>query len=286
MYRWIEDSRTVQGSWALTKRFFKGEVPLHAAALAYQTCLAVVPAFGIALWYLNYIGLTSSWIEQAKLFMFSHLNVGASTEFIDTFNKLTENVGGGSWGWVGLGLFIYTSFSLLLRIGDSLDNMLRTRTLELSLERGTRQMLVRRFTFLTLFPLVLAASLALMAWLREGSFLRFAFQLKGVGSLLALPIPYLMDAFAVFLVYLYVPNVRITWQQAAKAALIVAPIFNIGKWGMGLYARYALTNQKIYGALAVLPVFVLWIQVAWMIFLFGGLIMDAERSQKKSAKKD
>jgi membrane protein len=280
MYKWIEVGK------GLFRRFNDSKISVHAAALAYHTLLAIVPLLGIAFWYLDSIGMTTEWGFQAKTFLLSHLNVAAGDEFLVYFEQLTGNVSGGSWGIIGLVIFIYTGFNLVLRIGDALDEVLQTRTVEFSLRSGVVVKMVRRFIFLGLFPLVLAASLAIMTWIRHGSFLSVVFGIPHVGTWLAWPLPYCMDAFALFLVYWAVPNLRIRWKQAFFAALIVAPIFNLAKFAMGVYSRYALTNQKIYGALAVLPVFVLWVQLAWVIFLCGALIIDAERKAEREAKRD
>lgn len=61
--------------------------------------------------------------------------------------------------------------------------------------------------------------------------------------------------------------------EAIRAALIVAPVFELAKFFVSLYNRYAFTTQKVYGAFAVVPLFIIWVQLAWMILLTGALLV-------------
>ena len=262
------------------KKFFRlyknSQISFLAAGLAFHTLLSMVPLLTLGFWYLSSAGITDFWIEQARSYLLSHLNVGSGEQVINLLNTVTQKTQESSWGWVGLGVFLYTCFNLLLSVGNALDNILQTKEVELDLSRGAIQTWIRRIIFLIVLPSFLGTSTALMAWLRKDSWLKQVFEIDFVGSWLAQPLPWTIDFFAFFLLYYYVPNTKITPKQAARAALFTTPLFILGKTGMSYYSSYALTTQKIYGAFAIAPIVMLWVYWAWTIVSTGVLLIKRD----------
>ena len=270
------------------KKFFRlfqsAQISSLAASLAFHSLLSFIPLLTLGVWYLSSAGITEFWIQQARDYLLSHLNVGEGHNIVNIFNRITENAGASSWGWVGLVIFLYTSLNLLLSVGNAIDFILKAKEVELSLNRGAIQTWARRLIFLIVLPSFLGASSALMAWLKDDSWLTAIFQIETVGVWLAQPLPWCIDYFAFFLLYYYVPNSKISPRQAARAALFATPLFILGKFGMSYYSSYALTTQKIYGAFAIVPIIMLWVYWAWMIVLGGVLLI--KRSPTHDLKLD
>lgn len=271
----------IRGFWL---RFKKARIPSLSASLAFHSLLSFVPLVTLGFWYLSYAGITQYWIETAHKWLVSHLDFGSDSKVIEIFNTLTSTGQSYSWGWVGLGIFVYTLFSLLFSVGDALDQVLKAREIQLNnMTRGMWSTLFRRFLFLLLLPLVLAVSTAIMSWIKHDSFIKKVFEIEFVGSYLAMPLPWSLDLLAFFLLYHYVPNTFVPARQAFRAALFSTPLFILGKFGMAQYSTYALTTQKIYGAFAVIPLLMLWVNLAWMIVLSGALFIR-ETPQKNPHK--
>jgi len=257
-----------------------------SASLAFHSLLSFVPLVSLGFWYLSHAGITQAWIGDARSWLISHLDFGSGSKVIDMFNSLTNVGQSSSWGWVGLGIFIYTLFSLLFSVGSALDQVLKAREVDLDkLTRGVLVTLFRRFLFLILLPLVLIVSSGIMGWIKNDSWIKNVFHFETVGSWLAVPLPWGLDFLAFFLLYHYVPNIRVSARQAMRGALFSTPLFILGKYGMGYYSAYALTTQKIYGAFAVVPLLMLWVNWAWMIVLSGALFIR-ETPQKMSESAD
>jgi membrane protein len=66
-----------------------------------------------------------------------------------------------------------------------------------------------------------------------------------------------------------VPHRTIKWRHALVGALLSVLMFELVKWGMGLYLGNFGSYQKIYGPLAFVPVFLLWVFFGWVSILFG-----------------
>jgi membrane protein len=77
------------------------------------------------------------------------------------------------------------------------------------------------------------------------------------------------------LLYTAVPNRFVDWRDAVWGALVAALAFEIAKRGFGVFIRQFPTYTLIYGALAALPLFLVWIYVSWLITLVGAVLAAA-----------
>ncbi|MFC0251798.1 YihY family inner membrane protein [Massilia consociata] len=85
----------------------------------------------------------------------------------------------------------------------------------------------------------------------------------------------LLTSGAYTLLYMTVPNCPVHWRDAAWGGLAAAIAFEIAKRGFAFYISQFPTYAIIYGALAALPLFLLWVYVSWMITLVGALLAAA-----------
>ena len=68
------------------------------------------------------------------------------------------------------------------------------------------------------------------------------------------------------------PNRRVPWRHAFAGALPAALAFEAAKHGFAVYVKNVPTYEIVYGTLAALPVFLIWIYVCWLIVLSGAAI--------------
>jgi len=85
------------------------------------------------------------------------------------------------------------------------------------------------------------------------------------GSLL--PIAFTCIAFSI--VYLLLPNTRVKWSAAALGGTVAGIVWELAKHGFNFYVANFVSYTKIYGTLGVLPIFLVWVYLSWLIFLFG-----------------
>jgi membrane protein len=72
-----------------------------------------------------------------------------------------------------------------------------------------------------------------------------------------------------FLLYRLVPNTRVRIRPALVGSLVAAVLWELGKWGFGLYVRTAVPYSALYGSLGLILLFLFWIHLTWLIVLFG-----------------
>jgi membrane protein len=264
------------------ERFQKAELLMRSAALAYHTLLGVIPLVGLGFWYLHRIGVTDRWLIVTRDFVLDRLNVSSSEVFLEYFNRATQKAQGQGWSWIGLLILLYTGFGLLGKFGNSLDAVLIHSGEKAHSQKAASIVWGKRFVGMLGLPLALMISVVVSQWIREDSWLNKLIEVPHFGPLFALPIAWLTTIISVFFVYYFTPTVNVKMKTAFRVALVVGPCLEFLREALGVYSHYAVSVHKIYGIFAVVPLFILWIQLSWAILLGGAfwLLPDSVRPKK------
>lgn len=68
-------------------------------------------------------------------------------------------------------------------------------------------------------------------------------------------------------IYMVLPNTKVKFSSATKAALISAILFEILQWVYLAFQIGVSNYNAIYGSFAALPLFLFWIQSSWFVVL-------------------
>jgi membrane protein len=79
----------------------------------------------------------------------------------------------------------------------------------------------------------------------------------------------LITTLALTILYVAIPNTRVMVTPALLGAGVAAVGWELGKFGFTSYLTYSTNYQQLYGAIAILPLFLLWVYVTWLIILTG-----------------
>lgn len=262
----------------IADRFRRAEIPVRAAALSYHSLLAIAPAFALVLWGLRLVGVTRQWRDLLRSYLVSHLNLGSSADVMAAFENLTTRIQYRTSNLIVLAVIVYVTTNFVLKLGDAIDRiLLSSETLfdvGLSPPAPKRVHLLIRRSIVTIgLPFFLLLSVAATTWLRKESWLRMLFDLQSAGPWLAAPLPILVDILAVFLIYRFMPARPGRTRDALSSATAVGVVMAAFKYAMALYNRYALMTFKLYGAVSVIIVFVIWVNLMWVLILSGALFI-------------
>lgn len=86
------------------------------------------------------------------------------------------------------------------------------------------------------------------------------------------------------LIFMTVPNTRVQFTPALIGAFFSASLWELGKWGFTSYLKYSVGYTRLYGVLAVIPLFMLWIYVTWLITLLGVQVAAAIQTYRLAFK--
>ncbi|MEC9465729.1 MAG: YhjD/YihY/BrkB family envelope integrity protein [Myxococcota bacterium] len=248
------------------------KLQLHAQALTYVTLLALVPLLAVLFAVFNALGGFDDVRGRIENFIFDHLSASAELReaIIEPLYGFVENIHAGQLGAISVAILIFSVLSLLGHIEFAVNSIFGTRV--------DRPIITRMLTYwaiLTLGPILLAASFALTAAFQSSTFLQFIAQLGPVSRIALSITPLMVTWFALSVMYLAVPNTRVSPFAAIGAAMVSGTLWNIGKFAYAWYASHAFTLQNIYGSVAVIPLFILWLYISWLIVLFGAQLTFA-----------
>ena len=265
----------------LLQRVRKSEILTRAAALAYSSMLGMVPILGLVFWYLSSIQLTQRWLADTKRYILFHLNFSSSAQFVEIFDRLT-NLQSVGWGYVGIGLLLYTAWSVVTQFGNAVDCVMESHSAPPPRKLEFSKVVVRRVLVMLWLPISLACSISAADWVRKDSWLRYLVHAKTFGPVLAGIVMSTVDIATCFFIYKYIPRRRVPWWQALKVAIIIGPISELSRYFFRLYAHHAAHTQQVYGVFAILPLFILWVQIGWLILLSGALFIRFPERERQA----
>jgi membrane protein len=82
-------------------------------------------------------------------------------------------------------------------------------------------------------------------------------------------LPFIVLWTAFTMLYKWVPDCKVRWLHAFSGATFAVFLFEIAKSGFALYISYFQTYEVLYGALAAIPLLLIWIYLIWLIVLIG-----------------
>jgi membrane protein len=244
------------------REFFQRGAAARAAALTYTTLLSMIPLLGLVVVIFKQVGGFQWLMEQLQPILAEYLSPDGSqlvTQFLIMRMAELDLSTLGVFGVLTLGLGVYT---LISTVETDLNNIWRVRR-----SRSIRQRLSSYWLLMTLLPVVAGVSIFLSGeaavvkifhelpeWVNEarGHFLPMAVQFGGF-----------------LFLYWAMPNTRVRLVPAVVGAAFAAGAWELAKIGFGIYTVRAHNYNVVYGSLAALPLFMIWVYLTWVIVLTG-----------------
>lgn len=248
------------------ERFATRQTLRVAASLSYTSLLALVPLAAIGVAVMSAFPVFDSAQDELGGLIFTYIAPHAGVqveEYLDRFVGNTAQLT--TVGVVGLGV---TTLLLLATI-ESAFNVIWG----IAERRSLLTRLLAYWTTVTLGPLMLGAGISLSTYLFAVDLA--AFGLGGMREALLGLLPVLLTAVGFTILYVALPARSVRWSHAIVGAIIAALLFEGLKKGFGVYVGAAGGFSSIYGPLAALPLFLMWMYFAWAVILFGAVIAAA-----------
>lgn len=243
------------------RRFSRDSCPSVAASLSYTSLLAMVPmmAIGLAMFaaFPAFSGMRDEIIRAVLENTAPSLAVMVE-EHLQTFiRNAGETTGAGI-----LGLAV-TAILLINTIQTAFDRIWGGG-------RGFKlQRLPVYWALITLGPLLFGVAFSVSGWAFAMAQSANVTGVSGAVRLVSSVTPFLLEAMGFALFYRLIPTKPVRLTDAVMGALVSALLFEILKRGFGYYLAFLGAYQTLYGALATLPIFLIWMYLAWLTVLFG-----------------
>lgn len=256
-------------SYITVEGFVRDFCLIRASALTFASLMALVPTLAIGFALLRGLGWSGARLET---WILSKATI-MSPDAIELVVSYIDNTNFAGLGAIGGSILILTFISVMTNIEASFNAIWGD---------AAPRTLMRRITdycgVLVVAPILLILATSMTAMVSGSSAFgwfnaRFdventADQFVGYGIY---AVVWLLFAF----LYVYIPNTRVRIVPALIGGIIAGSVWQLTQWGYIRFQVGMANYNAIYGAMAQLPVLMMWFYVSWVIVLFGAEIAFA-----------
>ena len=253
--------------------FAKDKCSLSASALTFYSILSIVPVVAMAFGIAKGFGFQKL-LEKELLVKFQGQEE-VMNRVVAFANSLLENTKGHIIASIGVLFLLWTVINLLSQIERSFNGIWAVKYprnygrkfsdyLSIMLISPILFILSSSATvFITTQITVITQKVALIGMFSPIIFFMLKF------------IPYGLIWILFIFIYILMPNTKVNFSSGLIAGVIAGTIYQIAQWAYITFQVGMARYNAIYGSFAALPLFLIWIQLSWLIVLFGAEISFA-----------
>jgi membrane protein len=238
---WHVLNRAVEG-------FLYNDDLLRASALTFTVALSIVPILALAFSAVKGFGGA----ERLRPLVEQYLGLGAGSSQLMGY---VENVNAAALGSAGGAFLMVTVISTMGTVEAALNTIFNVPQ-----SRSYFRKFSDYLSVLFTVPLLIVAALGVTAVFS----VRIS-QFPFVTQLL----PYLFVWAGFFFLFVFFPYTKVKYGPALIGSFVTAVLFQLAQWGYVRFQVGVANYRAIYGAMATLPIFLVWIYIAWSVILFG-----------------
>lgn len=267
------------------RAFFKDECNLKAALLTFYTLVSIVPFFAFTLGIAKSFGF-AEFLKKEILTTFKEQK-DLLTAVMEFAIALIGNIQSGVIAGLGL-LFLFVSiFGLLENLEQSLNSIWR-----ITKPRPFFRRAVDYLAIIIICPILFVVSSGMTLFISAqvtDIFPNYPVLREISPFIIALIkfAPYLLGWTLFTFLYLFVPNTRPRFWPRLFSGLIAGTLFQLWQQAYFEFQTTITSYNAVYGSFAALPLFLIWMQVNYMIFLYGAEIAShIENEMGPASSKD
>jgi membrane protein len=253
--------------------FFEDKCSLRASALTFYSLLSIVPVVAMAFGIAKGFGTDKS-LEKQLLEKFP----GQEDVLIQVTSfarSLLEETRGGMIAGIGVAVLLWIVIKLLSNIEHSFNDIWGIKE-----SRSTARKITDYISIMLICPILIVLSGGVTVFIvtqitlitEHFAFLGF-FSPIIFFSLKLIPYFILCGVFA--FIYIFMPNTKVYLKSGLIAGVIAGTAYQGLQWGY-INSQIGVAHYNaIYGSFAALPLFLIWLQISWLIVLFGAEISFA-----------
>jgi membrane protein len=250
------------------RRLREEKLPQVAGSLTFTTTLALVPLLTIVLAILTTFPVFGQLRAALDTWFVQNLMPKAIANTISSnLTQFASKAKGLSL--LGAVLLLVTTTTMMGMIERAFNQIWGVRR-----PRPWSQRLPVYWAIVTLGPILFGLSLTATSQLFTATS-GLVKTLPFLGTLFYTAVSVALTTGAYTLLYMTVPNRRVYWRDAVWGGLAAALAFEVAKRLFALFIRQFPTYAIIYGALAALPLFLVWMYLSWLITLVGAVLAAA-----------
>jgi membrane protein len=249
----------------LTKRIIEDDIQLLASSLSFTTILSIVPVMAVLLSVFSLFPLFETLKLQLSEFILTHIMPLSEDIVKDYLNKFISNAR--QTTIFGLVLLFAISLLLIRRIDVILNKIWHTQR-----KRSKVTTFAVYWTVLTLGPILLGISVAISSFIATQKFFGENSWFHGFDVYALSFVPSILTFIILTLVFMAVPTSSVRFLHACAGAFVATVLQELLRklfiFFITNFSNYAI----IYGAIAAMPVLMIWTHINWFVVLLGAEI--------------
>ena len=270
---WIRQLRIIL---LAIRGFAEDKCQLRASALTFYSLLSVVPVVAMAFGISKGFGFEGILEKQIVEGLPGQEEV--AQQIVGFANSFLENTKGGLIAGVSIGVLFWTVIKVLGNIENSFNEIWgikKARTLGRKFSDYLSIMMICPVLF------IMSSSVTVLITSQVTLLVDKLAFLGPVGTLIIFSLrvlPYAVIWIMFTFAYVFLPNTKVNLKSGLIAGIIAGTIYQLVQLA---YITFQIGVSKfgaIYGSFAALPLFLIWLQVSWLVVLFGAEVSFAEQN--------
>lgn len=270
---WIRQLRIIL---LAIRGFDEDKCQLRASALTFFSLMSVVPVVAMAFGIAKGFGFEKMLEEQLLEKMQGQEEVVA--KIISFAQSFLENTQGGLIAGIGIVILFGSVIGVLGNIENSFNGIWGIKK-----SRPFGRKFSDYLSIMMICPILFIMSSSVTVLITSQVTLiveKLAF-LGPLGSLILVSLrilPYAVIWIMFTFIYVFLPNTKVKFKSGLIAGIIAGTIYQIIQWAYIAFQIGVSKYGAIYGSFAALPLFLVWLQLSWLVVLFGAEISFAEQN--------
>ena len=269
--------RQVQTVALVGRDFGINQCLLRASALTYYSMLSIVPLLALTFALLKAFGVQNA----LEPLIMEKLNVGDG-EAVRVIMGYINNTQVGKMGAFGLMFLLVAVISLLTNVEKSFNHIWGVQDVRPLLRRFSDYLSV-----ILVGPVLIISAISMTSSLASNDLVQKLIEMQPVGTLILLlfkvaPFMFMWLAFTVL--YVFMSNIKVEWRAAFIGGVVGGTMWQFAQWAYVNFQVGVAKYNAIYGTMAALPVFMVWLYLSWVIVLFGLEVTYAKQNLRTSGQ--
>ena len=270
---WITQLRTFL---LAIRRFVDDKCDLRASALTFYSLLSIVPVVAMAFAVAKGFGFEKILGERLLANLEGQEEV--AERIIGFAQSMLENTRGGAIAGVGIVVLFWTVIKLLGNIESSFNDIwgVKTpRTMGRKLADYLSVIMICPVLMITASSVTVLVTTRVTVMVEQLSFLGY---LADVIILFLKILPYGVIWLVFTFMYVFMPNTKVAFKSALWGGILAGTIYQLVQLAYITFQIGVTKYGAIYGSFAALPLFLVWLQLSWLIVLFGAEVSFAHQN--------
>jgi membrane protein len=252
--------------WQTVVQMRDSDAQILAGSLAFTTVISLVPLLAVSLSVFMAYGGLESLLQKVEPFILQNLVEGSGAQVSKGVRRAIERVHSGALGFWGVFGLLIASTKLFHDMERAVEKVWQNKV-----RRSLLQRLLIYWLVMFLAPLALAGALGIMG--SQDIMIYWHLPKRTVA------LTFVFIAFT--MIYKFVPSRVVHFRSAFLAAIVATASVAIVQEFYARSMKNLILFSKVYGSLASVPLFLLWLLILWWICLAGVALSAVLEGRRK-----